>query len=422
MTMKILLSVPHLGHLYTVVLADAAHRWRRLRDPDGLHLFATGTDEHGIKILRAAERAGQNPLKFCDDTSGSFRNLFSKFDILNTDFIRTTEVRHKQCVEYVWKRLCDQNVIYKDTYSGWYSVVDECFFPNNEVEDSALGKVRTSSCCLVLFRIPLRYVIYVWLDSLLNYLSVVGYPATLKAWPPTCQILGKDILRFHAFYWPALLIAMGLTLPQKLLIHGHWLVGKTKMSKSLGNVVDPLDASKLYTTDGLRYFLLKQGLPSGDCDFSEEKALNVINSDLVNNIGNLLSRSTVRKLNPSQLYPRFSEDIADSRVMKSAIPLIKELEEMREKSLQFYDDMLFHKAIERIMAGLKSGNSFFQSTEPWKLRDRLALDTVLYITYETLRVSSILLQPIMPTLADHCLTSYVYFHSTTISFDTLVLL
>uniref|UniRef100_A0A0K0DPV0 Methionine--tRNA ligase, mitochondrial n=1 Tax=Angiostrongylus cantonensis TaxID=6313 RepID=A0A0K0DPV0_ANGCA len=394
-------AAPHLGHLYTVVLADAIHRWRRLRDPNGLHLFATGTDEHGIKILRAAERAGQNPLKFCDETSGSFRNLFSKFDILNTDFIRTTEVRHKQCVEYVWKRLCDQNVIYKDTYSGWYSVVDECFFPNNEVEDSALGKnsdviypeiylpsalnilefegdLSVSRCRTRLpWGVPVpgdhSQTIYVWLDALLNYLSVVGYPATLKAWPPTCQILGKDILRFHAFYWPALLMAMGLALPQKLLIHGHWLVGKTKMSKSLGNVVDPLDASKLYTTDGLRYFLLKQGLPSGDCDFSDEKALNVINSDLVNNIGNLLSRSTVRKLNPSQSYPRFSEDIADSRVMKSAIPLIKELEEMREKSLQFYDDMLFYKAIERIMAGLKSGNSFFQSTEPWKLRDRLAV-------------------------------------------------
>ncbi|KAJ1368471.1 hypothetical protein KIN20_029606 [Parelaphostrongylus tenuis] len=319
-------AAPHLGHLYTVVLADAVHRWRKLRDTvSGLHLFATGTDEHGIKILRAAEKAGKNPEKFCDETSRSFLKLFEKFGISNTDFIRTTERRHKECVEYVWKRLSDQNLIYKDTYSGWYSVVDECFYPNSEVEDSALGKVVKGTNTTVewieeenyMFRLsnyrkavedwlknsdviyPKVYLssalksldfegdlsvsrcrarlpwgipvpgddsqtVYVWLDALVNYLSVVGYPNTLRAWPPTCQILGKDILKFHAFYWPSLLMAMGLALPQKLFIHGHWLVEKTKMSKSLGNVIDPLEAAKFYTTDGLRYFLLKQGLPSGD--------------------------------------------------------------------------------------------------------------------------------------------------------------
>lgn len=368
------------------------------------------------------------------------------------------------------KRLCEQDLIYKDNYSGWYSVLDECFIPNDKVEDSSLRKVVKGTNTIVewveeenyVFRLsgyktavhywlknsdvihPKFYLplalkslefegdlsvsrcrtrlpwgipvpgddsqtIYVWLDALMSYLSVVGYPATLTAWPPTCQILGKDIVRFHVFYWPALLMALGLALPQKLFIHGHWLVEKIKMSKSLGNVIDPLEASRLYTTDGLRYFLLKQGVPSDDSNFSREKALNVVNADLVNNIGNLLSRATVRKLNPSQLFPKFSEDTADPRVMKSAVPLIKELQEMREKSLQLYDDMLFYKAIEGIMAVLKSTNSFFQLLEPWKLKERQALDTVLYVTYETLRVSSILLQPIVPTLADNCLTSYVFF-------------
>ncbi|VDM73688.1 unnamed protein product [Strongylus vulgaris] len=137
-------SAPHLGHLYTVVLADAAHRWQKLRDPESTHVFSTGTDEHGIKIFRSAEKAQKEPLKFCDHISEKFRDLFQKFDIANTDFIRTTEDRHKLCVEHVWKQLLDAGFIYKDVYSGWYSIVDECFFADGEVEDSPSGKVLHS--------------------------------------------------------------------------------------------------------------------------------------------------------------------------------------------------------------------------------------------------------------------------------------
>ncbi|KAK6045485.1 tRNA ligase class I [Cooperia oncophora] len=134
-------AAPHIGHLYTAVLSDAASRWQKLRDPDGVHTFVSGTDEHGIKIFRAAQKAKKDPLSFCDESSKSFRKLFDRFGIHTTDFIRTTEDRHKRCVEYVWKRLYDQDFIYKDTYSGWYSAVDECFFSENEVEDSPIGKI-----------------------------------------------------------------------------------------------------------------------------------------------------------------------------------------------------------------------------------------------------------------------------------------
>ncbi|KIH62424.1 putative methionine--tRNA ligase [Ancylostoma duodenale] len=425
-------AAPHLGHLYTVVLADAAHRWQKLKDPDGTHIFSTGTDEHGIKIFRAAEQAGKDPVRFCDGVSKKFHDLFQDFGIANTDFIRTTEDRHKFCVAHVWKRLYDEGFIYKDVYSGWYSVVDECFFVDGDVEDTPSGKVVRDTKNAVewveeqnyMFRLssfkekvrhwllntdvirPKHYLqfvlqyleldgdlsisrsrtrlpwgvqvpgddtqtIYVWLDALVNYLSVIGYPETMKAWPPTWQILGKDIMKL--------------------------------MSKSVGNVIDPYAAMKTYTTEGLRYFLLKQGLPHGDSNFSREKAINVINSDLVNSIGNLLSRATVKKLNPSQEYRNFTKDALDGDLAQMAYSLLEELEQVREKTLELYDDMLFYKAIEGILAVVKSGNGFFQFAQPWKLDQGEKLDSVLYLTYEVVRITSVLLQPIIPSLADQAL-------------------
>ncbi|CAJ0599092.1 unnamed protein product [Cylicocyclus nassatus] len=458
-------GAPHLGHLYTVVLADAAHRWQKLKAPTESHVFSTGTDEHGIKIFRSAEKAGKDPLKFCDETSEKFRDLFEKFDIANTDFIRTTENRHKACVEYVWKQLSDAGLIYKDVYSGWYSMVDECFFADGDIEDSPSGKVVKDTGNSVewieeqnyMFRLSdfkgrvkewllssdvirpkhylqfvLKYLemdgdlsvsrsrarlpwgiqvpgddsqtIYVWLDALVNYLAVVKYPSEMTAWPPSWQILGKDILKFHAFYWPAFLMAMKLPLPQRLFVHGHWLVDNAKMSKSVGNVVDPYDAMNSYTAEGLRYFLLKQGLPHGDSNFSRDKVINVINSDLVNNIGNLLSRATVKKMNPSQQYPVFSQDSLDGELADASLSLQKELETIREITALLYDDMYFYKAIEGILAVVKSANGFFQLAQPWKLPAGPKLDSVLYLSYETVRVTALLLMPIVPSLAGHALT------------------
>ncbi|VDL82183.1 unnamed protein product [Nippostrongylus brasiliensis] len=460
-------SSPHIGHLYTTVLADAASRWEKLKDPDGVHIFATGTDEHGIKIFRAAEKAKKEPLKFCDETSKVFQDLFKKYGIKNTDFIRTTEDRHKNCVEYVWSRLHKEDFIYKDKYSGWYSAIDECFFSESELEDTPSAKVVKGTSHPVefveesnwMFRLsalkepvrhwlvqsdvvyPKHYLphalrcleydgdlsisrtrtrlpwgipvpgddsqtvrfyqsVYVWMDALMNYLSVVGYPETLKTWPPSWQILGKDILKFHAFYWPAFLIAMDLPLPKKLFQISF------KMSKSLGNVIDPFEATNTYTAEGLRYFLLKQGVPHADSNFSHEKAIHVINSDLVNNVGNLLSRSTVERLNRSQRYPKFDETLLDSdqSFMETMCPFFDEFKNVGVEIYDLYEDLLFYKAIERIMALVKAGNGFFQITEPWKLAPGKQLDSILYVTYETIRIASILLQPIVPDLADQALT------------------
>ncbi|CAI4221579.1 unnamed protein product [Auanema sp. JU1783] len=460
-------AVPHVGHLYTSVISDAYHRWMKLKYPNDTHLFSTGTDEHGIKILRAAEKSGQDVKLFCDSVSQKFREVAVEFGVEATHYIRTTDVAHKQAVHHLWKVLYDNDLIYKDIYKGWYSVVDECFYKDKDVEEIILeGKktmvVKGTKTIVELieeenymFKLskfknevrdwivnsdvirPKHYLpqvlkflemeddlsvsrcrkrlpwgidvpsddqqtIYVWLDALVNYLTVIGYPQKSTLWPPSCQLLGKDIIKFHALYWPAFLLGAGLPLPRRLFIHGHWLVDNTKMSKSLGNVVNPIDLKQRFTAEGVRYFLLKQGVPHEDSNFTEVKALNVINSDLVNNLGNLLSRSTVPKLNVNQIYPN-SNDL-DERLLASANELIEELNVIRDKTTKHYDDLMFYKGIEAIMSVLKQANGLFQLHEPWKMTEEKKLSSLLFICYESVRISAILLQPIIPSVSDHTLT------------------
>ena len=347
---------PHMGHAYSSIIADFLARFKRI---DGFNVnFLTGTDEHGLKIQRAAEKKKIEPLKFCDEISQTFRNLSKTLNLTNTDFIRTTEKRHKLSVQNLWNELKKNDEIYLSKYSGWYSVSDEAFYSDDEIEDFEGNKQAIVSKSKVewvdeesyFFRLskwekplldyydnnpdfisPLSrkkevisfvkgglkdlsvsrksfswgikvpddkdHVIYVWLDALTNYLSAINYPDTentnyKKFWPADIHLIGKDILRFHAIYWPAFLLAANIPLPKKVYGHGWILSGDEKMSKSKGNILDPIEIVKEYGIDPLRYYLIKEVSFGNDGNISQERLEDCINSDLANNFGNLCQRVT----------------------------------------------------------------------------------------------------------------------------------
>ncbi|KAI2656711.1 Methionine--tRNA ligase, mitochondrial [Labeo rohita] len=472
---------PHIGHVYSAVTADCLHRYKLLKGYTSR--FATGTDEHGLKIQQAASNAGKEPLSFCTEVSESFRHVFQRCSISYTDYIRTTEQRHRQAVQHFWTVLHSEGFLYKGTYEGWYSTPDESFLTPAQVTDSTDSegrqiKVSAESGHKVewmkednyMFRLsgfrtellhwlrsnpkviqPVKFhdlvlqwleddipdlsvsrqksrlqwgipvpgdpeqTIYVWLDALVNYLTVAGYPQNHSQWwTEVHHVVGKDILKFHAIYWPAFLMAAGLPLPQTIYVHSHWTVEGKKMSKSLGNVINPLDAIEKFTVDGLRYFLLRQGVPDSDCDYYDDKVIKMCNSELADALGGLLNRCTAPSLNPTQQYPRFSntcfpkeglggKSISDDyRLIEavSALPLIVE---------QHFENLNVYKALEAISACVRLTNGFVQRHAPWKLdrkvpEDQQWLDTILHVSLECLRMYGILLQPVVPGLADKILS------------------
>ncbi|KRX97520.1 Methionine--tRNA ligase, mitochondrial [Trichinella pseudospiralis] len=385
-------SGPHLGHLYSSLIADAAHRWFKLKNPHQLTLFSSGTDEHGSKVENAALKAEKN-------------ELFSKFGIETTDFIRTVETRHHQSVQQFWEVLRKNNFIYKGKYSGWYCSADECFYNESDLCDDETKSCKTTTNGHTvewvveenyLFKLseflpeiehwlqtsginviqPSQYLpflkqlsdvsisrdrqrlswgipvpddcsqtIYVWFDALVNYLTVAGYPGKLSRWPPDCHIIGKDILKFHAILWPAMLLAANFPLPKQIYCHGHWLSDGVKMSKSLGNVVDPTFEAQQLTCQ----------------DYSTPLAISVLNDELANSIGNLINRTTSSRLLRSDHFTDFDE----------------------------------------------TANAFVQHFSPWHLvKDKNAnslLDTVLHLAHQTLRTCGILLKPVVPDIADQML-------------------
>ena len=345
---------PHMGHAYSSIIADVFARFKRLEKYDVL--FLTGTDEHGLKIQREAEKKNKNPREFCDELSKNFKELTKILNLSNDDFIRTTEKRHYKSVEDIWHRLVASGDIYLDKYSGWYSVSDEAYYDEDEVEESNGKKISKSSGSTVdwveeesyFFKlsnwsskllehykknedfilpksrknevvkfvekglndlsvsrtsfswgIPVpknqKHIIYVWLDALTNYISALNFPNTEDTkfksfWPADVHIIGKDILRFHAIYWPAFLLAAKLPLPKKIFGHGWILSNDKKMSKSLGNILDPIEIIKNYGIDQLRYYLVKEVSLGNDGSVSMENLKNCINNDLANNYGNLCQR------------------------------------------------------------------------------------------------------------------------------------
>ncbi|XP_013381189.1 methionine--tRNA ligase, mitochondrial [Lingula anatina] len=471
---------PHIGHMYTACLADAIQRFQQLQGRDTI--FCTGTDEHGLKVQQAAEKHKVHPKAFCDRVSGTFKVLFGKCNVDYTDFIRTTEERHKRAVNEFWNVLVAKGYIYKGSYEGWYSVNDECFVSEAQVQDAAdgSGKVSIESghpvewnqeenymFRLSLFRseldkwldeevvqpsvykglaksylqnltdlsisrgrerlswgIPVpgddTQTIYVWLDALVNYLTVGGYPEQGFHWPADCHVVGKDILKFHAIYWPAFLMAAGLDPPRNILCHSHWLRDQKKMSKSKGNVVNPMEVMDRVTPEGLRYFLLRTGMLEWDADFTDERLIDVLNSELANVLGNIVSRVTAKKLNPKHCYPPFMPEVWEEFCQEEDRVLLEKLKELPGKFFsvkllltigevtQHYQNYHVPRAADAISEVLHLTNQFLDRNAPWKLikdpTNACHVSNILHIATEASRVSAILLQPIIPCLADQLLT------------------
>ena len=470
---------PHMGHAYSSIIADFFARFKRI---DGFNVnFLTGTDEHGLKIQRAAEAKKIEPLKFCDEISQTFRDLSKTLNLTNTDFIRTTEKRHKLSVQALWKELKKNGEIYLSKYSGWYSVSDEAFYADNEIEEFDGNKQAITSKSKVewvdeesyFFRLskwekPLLdyynnnpdfispssrknevisfvksglkdlsvsrksfswgikvpddkdHVIYVWLDALTNYLSAINYPNTddslyQKFWPANIHLIGKDILRFHAIYWPAFLLAAKIPLPKKVYGHGWILSGEEKMSKSKGNILDPIEIVNQYGIDPLRYYLIKEVSFGNDGNISQERLEDCINSDLANNFGNLCQRVTAFTIKncdskiPSQV--RFeNEDLKILDNFKLNLDLIRN--KIDNQDINFYIDFIVNSLFE--------ANKYFNDQEPWnKKKDLLRLNTIIYTTLEIVRKISFMLYPIIPESALKALKIF-QINEKQIEFGTLV--
>jgi len=456
---------PHIGHAYTTLACDVLARFKRL---DGFDvMFLTGTDEHGQKIERSAEKAGVDPQAFCDQVSLKFKELTEAMNFSNDQFIRTTEERHKKSVQHLWKVLQEKGFIYEDRYSGWYSVRDEAFYAEselvegqggeklaptgapvewveepsyffklsafedkllelydnnpdfvmpksrlNEVRSFVKGGLEDLSVSRTTFSWGVQvpdapgHIMYVWIDALANYLTAVGYPDTAapdyqKFWPANVHIVGKDILRFHAVYWPAFLMAADLPLPKRVFAHGWWTNEGQKISKSLGNVIDPFELIEEYGLDATRFFLLREVPFGNDGDFSRRSFVLRCNADLSNGLGNLSQRTL------SMIHKNCDEKLPTPGIFTSDDnELLGNIEKALEEVRGYMDNQAFHLALDVIWTQASAADSYISVQEPWKLRktDPERMNTVLYVLAEAIRQIAILAQPIMPQSTDKLLS------------------
>ncbi len=448
-------DIPHIGHAYTTIAADVVARFQRLLGRDVY--FLTGTDEHGLKVERSAQQQGIDPQELADRVVQRFQVLWERLYIGADDFIRTTEDRHVQGVRKLWGRLREQGAIYKGVYEGWYNVSDEAYVPDSQVIDGCdaisgqpLERVQEESYFFRLsdyqrwltdyirrhpefiqpenFRKEILsfldqglhdlsisrttftwgitvpedpdHVIYVWIDALTNYISALGYgsddPSLYdRYWPADIHLIGKDILRFHAIYWPALLKAADLPIPRQIYAHGWWTKEGEKMSKSKGNVLDPFELVDYYGTDQLRYFLLRE-VPFGqDGDFSHSAMVRRANEELANDLGNLLNRSLAMqhkylgKEVPLPAVETPPDADLSEQVNALADPFSEHMEHLR-----------FHRALEGVFEVIRRGNLYVDETVPWQLNKQgqtERLRVVLANLLETVRVAVLCLWPFMPS-------------------------
>ena len=448
-------DIPHIGHAYTTIACDVISRYKRMKGYDVY--FLTGTDEHGQKIQTAAESKGITPQQLVDEIHLNFKNLWKVLNISNDDFIRTTEDRHMKVVQAIFKKLMDQGDIYKGTYSGYYCVPCETYVPENAMGENktcpdcgrpltimeeesyffkaskyvpelikfyeehvkaVMPKIRYNEIMSFLksgvkdqsvsrtslkWGIPVpgdeKHVIYVWFDALINYMAAVGYLDDKEKfahyWPHVRHMVGKDIIRFHCVIWPLMLIALGINLPVEVIAHGWWTYNGEKMSKSKGNVIDPFKMAKEYGLDPFRYFLLREVPFGNDGDFSELALIGRINSDLANDLGNLLNRTL-------QMIQNYRGGIvpecvnAESELSSMAFNVLERVDEAM-------NNFAFDDALKIIWEFISRANKFIDETAPWKLaKDETQaerLNFVLLNLYEALRFSALLIAPAMPDTA-----------------------
>ena len=436
---------PHIGHAYTTILADTISRYRKLVGDTSF--FLTGLDEHGLKVQQAAEKNSKSPQDHCDGMTPAFLNLWKELNIDYDDFIRTTEQRHIEVVQYILSEVNNSGDIYIDEYEGWYSVSEERFITEKEVDSGQFGDVKKlkeknyffkmskyqeelinkiqndelkiqpesrknevlsflknnlSDLCISRPKSRLEwgielpfdkdYVTYVWFDALINYISSIGFSKDSdkfkECWPADVHLIGKDILTTHAVYWPTMLMSIGLPLPKRIFAHGWWLTDSKKMSKSLGNVVSPLALIDDFGVDAVRYYLMSDMVLGMDATFSSQSFEKKYNSDLANDFGNLVSRiSKLIENNFDSKIPNFSSNESDLSKNYEHIKLNNNLEELK-----------IDKIINDIMNFIRSINIYMEKNEPWKLVkvDKEKAGNVLYHCAESLRLAAILLSPIMP--------------------------
>lgn len=447
-------DAPHIGHAYTTILADVLSRYHRLLGVPTY--FLTGTDEHGQKVADAAKKAGISPLEHCDKTVVRFQELWERLGISNDDFIRTTETRHSEVVQEILQDLYDRDEIYRGDYEGWYSVTEEVFYTEKDLVDGktpegntvekivesnyffrmskyqdwliekiesdpqfiqpdfrrneTLGFLRKPLGDLCISRPKSRmdwgielpfdrdYVCYVWFDALVNYISAIGYRRDEKQfsewWPATCHLIGKDILTTHTVYWPTMLQAMGVPQPKTVFAHGWWLLGDAKMSKSKGNVVDPMAMSEQYGVDPFRYFLLAEMTLGSDSSFSEDLFITRYNTDLANDLGNFASRVT------KMIHTNFDGEIpAPGEPGEDEAALAKAVLDAVAAVESSIESIALDRGIAAVLGAVGEANRYFDKTRPWTLakegkREELAV--VLYAGAEALRILSGLLFPVMP--------------------------
>ncbi|WP_336279275.1 methionine--tRNA ligase [Bartonella sp. CB175] len=459
-------GTPHIGHAYSAIASDSLARFQRL---DGKSVFfLSGTDEHGLKMQQTAQALGIKPQQLADNNSAVFKKMLAVFNCSNDDFIRTTEERHCQACQEIWKKMEANGDIYLGRYSGWYSVRQEAYYEEKDTEigedkirrEKELGSPvewneeesyffrlsryekalldyyekhpdfiapferrnevisfiksglkdisisRTSFTWGVCVPENPKHVMYVWVDALTNYLSAIGYfdknSKNRNFWPADIHIIGKDIIRFHAVYWPAFLMSAKIELPKHIFAHGFLLNRGEKMSKSIGNVVDPFEMVNHYGLDQVRYFLLRE-VPFGqDGSYSHDNFVNRINADLANDLGNLAQRSL------SMIAKN-----CDAKVPIPAALLVQD-EQLLEQSLQTLEivrqamlSQKMHAALSAIFSLVASANRYFANEQPWSLRknNQERFCTVLYITVEILRRIGIMLLPFIPQSAAKILDS-----------------
>lgn len=451
---------PHLGHAYEKVLTDVIARFRRMMGDEVR--FLTGLDEHGQKVQMSAQKSGVEPIEICDRLAGEFQGLCQSLHISNDDYIRTTQSRHKVVVQEILQKLYDKGEIYKADYNGFYSVRQEQFVTEKEKVDGEWPEIYgdvvevtesnyffrlasyqdwlietiekdeslifprfRSADVLQFLKEPLNdlcisrprerlswgielpfdadFVTYVWFDALTNYITAAGYgtDAFQSLWPADYHVIGKDILvPPHAVYWPVMLKALDIPLPKHFLVHGWWLSSGAKMSKSTGDVVNPLDLIDQFGADAFRYFVTREMNVGQDSEFSLELFMSRYNSDLANDLGNLVSRL----LNMGGRYT--GGKVPEASLFEAPEKALQEhWSSVRDELIPLFEDFQFHKALDRIFGFLSGINRYAETRAPWKLaksdatEDQEALKTSLATMAEGIRLAVVLLTPVMPDIA-----------------------